>query len=103
MIREPKWESEDAVATRVFLESDHGKRFIERLKWLRPGFEIRNDATARLIESGNVEGYEVCIENILILQAESRPIQEDRPDYPDLDNDKAWDDAAIVQQNSTTT
>lgn len=103
MIKEPNWESEDAVATRVFLESDHGKRFFERLKWMRPDFDSRNDATARLIESGEVEGYERCLENIATLQEESKPQKEDRPsDYPDLNDDSIWNDDFIVQQNATT-
>jgi hypothetical protein len=103
MREEPNWESENAVATRAFLESVHGQRFIERLKWLRPNLDSRNDATTRLIESGVVEGYEACVDNIILLQLESKPVSEGRPPYPDLDDDKQWDDESIVQQNSTNT
>lgn len=91
--KDPVWDSENAVAFRKFLESGHGQRFIARLHWLRPDFSPSRDATARLIESGYLEGYEACVSAILTMLSEAKPLEEHPgpvDNYPPLDNDAAW-------------
>lgn len=88
----PKWEGEDASAMRTFLESDSGKRFIARLAWFRPDFSPSYDATRRLVESGEIRGYERCIEQILLLKDEATVVKDEviSPNYPPLDSDHFW-------------
>lgn len=90
----PPWESEDAVAMKTFLESEHGKRFISRLAWQRPEYSPTFDTTKRLVESGEIRGYEKCIETIFLLREDATPIKEE-DNYPSIDAEEFWKDPAV--------
>jgi hypothetical protein len=84
-LKEPEWSSESALALRKFIEGGHGDAFLERLAWLAPTHGKNPDATARLLSSGVLEGYELAIQTVLSLVA-PRPREEQPTDLlPDLD------------------
>lgn len=100
---EPDWSSEDAIALRHFIESKHGQKFLVRLAWLRPDFTT-TEATQRLIESGKIEGFELAESAIGQMLEDSKPIKEEAPSFPSLDDESGvWNEVDIAAQNATTT
>jgi hypothetical protein len=93
----PDWTSDDIENFRSFLDTPTGKNLIARLTWQRPDFDVSGDATQRLVTAGRVEGYEECVADLAAL---AFPPQNDvvskspNPEYPDIEDDKAWEPAS---------
>lgn len=85
------WFSEDAVALRDFLTSPTGRKFIAHLIERRPSFGMITNEVTRLVESGRLEGFEICVKSIWELSAPVKP-ETKSESYPSLDApDDVWD------------
>jgi hypothetical protein len=95
------WDSEDQAQWRQFLQSRAGQRLIPKAAEIMPRPLRTGDATAALIRSGEVLGYQDAISNFLAL-AFPPPMPEKRSDeYPALTDDSAWDDGQTIKAPET--
>jgi len=92
----PHWDSDDARALRIFLESPVGIRTLAWLKYWRPELLDGEHKNKTLVRSGQVKGYDEAVENMHSLTKEN-PVPDDgltsSPEYPSLDDDTKWSDA----------
>lgn len=80
------WDSIDAEALRIFLETPSGQRFIQTLQAQRPRFSGNFDPTARIVEGAKIEGYEDCLAEIpALLVPPETPEPASAGAYEDLD------------------
>lgn len=86
-----EWTSDDAIALRTFLETVTGQRALvhmgEACAELLGGGELH----AILIRSGEVKGYSAALVNLISLTTETPESTPEKPLYPDLDDESAWD------------
>lgn len=90
----PKWDGEDAVVLRNFLESDTGLRALAWLKYWAPVLLDGSHVNKTLVASGEVKGYNNAVEFLRSLTTDN-PVPEEpkvSEEYPDLDDDKKWTD-----------
>ena len=92
----PKWDVDDALVLRTFLESDTGRRTLEWLKFWAPVLLDGSHVNKALVASGEVKGHMATIENLHSLTRENpipEPlVQEQSEEYPDLDDDTKWNE-----------
>lgn len=92
-LREPEWTSEDAAALRDFFATVTGRRLIENVVFLRPGFAPADSHPHRsFARSRDIAGYEMAVQQLLALTAPVEPEKADPTpqEYPDLDDDSKW-------------
>jgi hypothetical protein len=91
----PEWTSEDVVNLRTFLKSQSGTRFLSSLAETAPVLFDEGDINKILIRSGEVRGSMAFLRSIMALAYPANPpkMSETNINYPELTNDKAWDDS----------
>ncbi len=86
------WAHSDESALAAFLESPTGRRFIPALVRTSPGLYPGGEINAILIRSGEVRAFQNVIETILTLAHPPALLRELTSAYPDLENDREWND-----------
>lgn len=89
---EQPWDSEDAAYWRSFLDSERGKRWLERIVFFRPPLlppNISSELTAQHAQLA--AGYETCVGEVLRLRKpddakEKAPVEA----YPPLEDESQW-------------
>jgi hypothetical protein len=88
------WFSEDAARLRKFLESETGQRMMARLLIARPSFLPASAHPHKsFAQSRDIAGYEQAIQELtnLTLPPPELPQDPTRKNYPDLEDDSAWE------------
>lgn len=91
-LREPEWLGDQAHALQTFLETEHGKRFLERLEWMRPSFSTSSDPTNLISNAREIHGYENAILTILSLVSPDTKLTQTNSNYPPLEKPEAWEE-----------
>jgi len=89
----PEWSSDDAATLRAFVEGPTGAKLLILLGMGAPSLMDGSHVNKTLVRSGEVAGYTAALSNLLALQT-SRPVESTgaAEAYPDLDNDRLWND-----------
>jgi len=90
----PEWNDSASALLKQFLETPTGQVFLATLGAQRPAFtaELTTDSVA--LRAKEIQGYEACISSIfrLATRSSSSPPAEEKPAYPDVDDDNQWAD-----------
>jgi hypothetical protein len=89
---ETPWESADATALRLFLESRSGQRALTHLAEQIPPLLDGSDVNKTLVASGTVKGWNGAIHALLSLTIEQPAAVKAPEAYPSLDDESAWED-----------
>lgn len=89
---EGEWTHTDELALAAFLDSPAGRRFIPALVANSPGLLPGGEINAVLIRSGEVRAFQEVVKGIFLLAHPPAPMQAPTSAYPDLENDRAWND-----------
>lgn len=87
------WNSDDTAALRAFLETNTGKRLVPRIADDVPPLFESGETNAILIRTGKVAGVQHAITSLLSFAYPALTAGDStkRPDYPDPEDDRAWD------------
>lgn len=96
-MEELSWSSEDEINLREFLKTRTGQKFLPKLAESAPGLLSEGDTNKVLIRNGQLLGYQFAIREILSLTMPAPVAQPEKPEYPDLTDDKAWNDGLKIQ------
>ena len=100
--KEADWTSSDAVRLREFLESSTGQRAIAHVTDDAPVLLDGSDVNKTLVASGEVKGFNKALRSLFLLTIEKPPAPAERKDpYPDIDDDKHWDDNPVIKPAPT--
>lgn len=87
------WSSKDAENLQFFLMSDTGRKLLPKVAESAPQLLESGDANAILIRNGKFKGYQEALNEIFTLAHPTAPINMNQNgSYPDLTDDKAWQD-----------
>lgn len=88
----PDWNSSSAALLRHFLETGAGQVFLANLITGRPSLLVSTDnLNSVALKASEVAGYEGCINRLFFLTKDPEKEQTPHENYPDLDNNDAWD------------
>jgi hypothetical protein len=99
VVSAPDWTSEDIQNLRTFFQTHTGSRLLPKLVESIPGLLEEGDTNKVLIRNGKVAGGQDMIRALVALAGpEPLPPPDTTPNhYPDLTNDKEWNDGQKIQ------
>lgn len=92
----PNWSKDNAALLRQFLDGGTGQLFLATLAAQRPALSSHETLESVALRSKLVSGYEAALANILSLAEPPKDelaVKEESEAYPDLDDDKKWENA----------
>ena len=89
----PHWTKDAAGLLAQFLSTPTGAAFLANLATHRPSLQPGSfDLTTRALAAAEVSGFERCFSAISSMAVPEKEAQDATPtNYPDLDDDKAWE------------
>jgi hypothetical protein len=87
------WTTIDEENLAKFLDTETGKRFIPKLVESAPTLLNRGHVNAILIRSGELRGYQMVVQSILVLAHPAPKVEtNDATEYVPLEDDSKWND-----------
>lgn len=101
---EPEWTDVDSDHLRQFFTTQTGQRLLPRIAHFRPGLLAKGDINEILIRSGEVRAWQAVLEQILFMTRPEPKAQgaESSDNYPNLLDDKKWNDGQTLEQPTST-
>lgn len=92
------WSSEDESRWDSFLRTETGKRLIPKIAEQAPTLLDGGDVNKTLVRNGELRGFQESL-RVLLSLSHAQPVGQSHvpSDYPDLENDAAWNDGNTLQ------
>jgi hypothetical protein len=88
----PAWSKDNAVLLAQFLSAGTGQLFLAQIAAMRPALlGDSSDVNAVALRGQFVAGYERALNNILTLTTPPETAEKQPDNYPDLDDNAAWE------------
>lgn len=96
-----EWTSDDVANFRAFLKTQTGARLIPKIVEAVPALCADGDTNRICIRSGEVRGVQLAITTLLVLaHPTDEPESTGNTNYPDLTDDKSWNDGNKIEPQS---
>lgn len=93
------WSTDDEAIWNAFLKTNTGSRLLPKLAERVPALLGAGDTNSLLVRSGEVRGFQIAISAMLELtHSPPLPVKSEASNYPDLTDDKNWNDGQITTQ-----
>jgi hypothetical protein len=94
---EISWTSDDRLALAHFLNTVSGSKLLPKLAELAPVLLSKGETNDILIRSGALLGTQDVIKNVLTLARPEPAAPQQQEPYPDLTDDKQWNDGKKIE------